>query len=334
MFVHYLRPHTSKREPVCIIVHTDPRLGQAQCRVDVLTMSVDPRSKEAVLFQGTVVAAVRTGAQSLIMHDVAVSRGYSFVGNWERAGFLRRQSVLTRLRATFQTMFTPHGWQLQTAPFIRCGTKRPIPALNGVESRGVWVVRNSSSIDAPRLLWRCFDSVKMSLFGVEWFVSAKPGEQGNISKLIPNITPQASKDDFGPLESLTPGSVGSFVAMSSHHTNAPCKKWLVMHRVEEARALRAVDLQPWEHVRLNCSTKEEVESLFLREREQTTWDNILGFVMHGTVKHPDGEFGVCKRCGLECHTQPTAVALPSEPSKRARSGNAASKKGKSKRKRS
>lgn len=269
----------------CIVATVDPRLRHAQHTVQVYTILPQLLGDDKCVFQGTVLLGHQTAARTLVLDDVAVSCGLTFVGNSTNAPFAQRMTVLDGLVALLQTLLVDAAWKVWRAPSVRCGAGDSIPELSEAPSRGVWLVRNSAHVGEARAAWTAFTPLRMAKFGDKWFVTGRPGcitaECGDVHIHIDN-------EAFGSLDEVPPSSVGVFQPLIEHDADLrhACRKWLVLHALHPASFRRRVDVQPWEFVQHNASAAADVDAAFAALPTHMPWETLVHFVERGVLRGP------------------------------------------------
>jgi hypothetical protein len=274
--------------PVLVLVPIDVRLLATQRPIEIIPVPPHTWQRSAMLFQGTLLYGVRVGPKRLVLHDVAASCGYCFVGNARIAHFAARVGVLETLCSTLCAMLQPLKWHIETAPFVQCGTDVKLTLPADCRARGIWFVDRDTAIEGPRFVWLRHNHVSMALFGTEWFVS---GGEGNITSQVPTVHVQVNKDKFPKwLGSVCPSSIGHFVPTVEHSAGGgQCKRWLLLHELREAPSFRSIDLHPWQRVELQCSSAAQVQALFATVSELMPWEAVqrllAGLPLQARTRH-------------------------------------------------
>ena len=259
-----------ERKPTVVLIPVDARLSATQRTIEVVPVAETDWCNMEVIFQGSFLVGMRTAAKCLVLHDVVVSCGCSFVGS-SRAPFAARQHILENITHTLNSLLLRDKWLFYVAPSTQCGGGGALHTVPHCESRGIWFVDGGgAAVNSTRWLWQRHASVRMVLYGRQWFVSDGGGDIVSKHK---DIHIHVDSTRFPRLADIPPTSAGEFVARVERDGETR-RKWLVLHNLNVAHMFRTADLQPWQHVRVNCSSASDVGALFERHGDSVSWANI------------------------------------------------------------
>lgn len=319
--------------PVIIMVPTDARLHAAQRYIQVVRVAIPQRSWRMAhdAFAGTVLFGVRHDKMGLVLHDVAVSAGYTFVGSTS-APFTDRMEVLQKYTHLLQNLLKGDGWCFHMAPFQPCGINKPmrIPTST-ILPRGLWLVHQRAAVESARHLWLRHIHVRMVVCGNQWFTAGPKGAMADLKTTLPTVHTTMGSAGVDMIKRVCPSSVGVFEPRIEHNVtcrdgSVACRRFLVLTKLHEAPDFRDRVLGPWLHIAFNTDTHTRALAAFAALAVRLRWTILENYLLHGipAPKHArpgrpcNDKLSPSHSCTFTAESIFDSAAAPQAPKKRAR----------------
>ena len=280
--------------PVAIIVPTDHRLHRRQQDIDTVQVAVPQSSWRMAhaAFRGTVLYGVRYKECGIVLHDVAVSAGFTFVGS-TKAPFSQRMEIVQECTHLLHTLLKSSGWTFHMAPFQACGLNKVmrVPA-EGIKARGLWLAHQDSAVTAPRHQWMRHHEVHMMQYANKWFVAGEAGTMIRASEALPDVQPTVGTIGLDVINKVCPSSIGIFVPRIEHDVESgECRKFLVLTTLHHSHTFRNKEFGSWMHVVFNTNTCTQIEASFSALQVRLRWEILENYLLHGVGVPPEARPG-------------------------------------------